>query len=106
LQRSLQEHGEVQLSALGVAISSLVTVAEILKSRGLAVEKKIATMLESTTNSEDGRSRLKPKMEVTLVKSPNFAEALEADDREDAARKEAAAAKAAENGPETAEKAA
>ena len=34
LQRLLQEHGEVQLSSLGVAISSLVTVAEILKARG------------------------------------------------------------------------
>lgn len=33
LQRLLQEHGEVHLSALGVACSSMVTVAEILKAR-------------------------------------------------------------------------
>jgi DNA-binding protein len=33
LQRLLQEHGEVHLSALGIACSSMVTVAEILKSR-------------------------------------------------------------------------
>lgn len=33
VQRLLQEHGEVHLSALGIACSSMVTVAEILKSR-------------------------------------------------------------------------
>ncbi len=33
LQRLLQEHGEVHLSALGIACSSMVTVAEILKAR-------------------------------------------------------------------------
>ena len=33
LQRYLQEHGAVHLSALGIAISSAVTVAEILKGR-------------------------------------------------------------------------
>ena len=33
VQRLLQEHGEVHLSALGVACSSMVTVAEILKAR-------------------------------------------------------------------------
>ena len=33
VQRLLQEHGEVHLSALGIACSSMVTVAEILKAR-------------------------------------------------------------------------
>lgn len=91
----------MDLSALGIAISSLVTVAEILKSRGLAEEKRLATMLESTTGNEDGRTRMKPKMEMTLVKTANFDEALEADNKEEAARKEAAAAaRAAANGTE------
>ena len=45
-QRYLQEHGEVQISALGTAVSPAATVAEILKSKGLAVEKQIATSLE------------------------------------------------------------
>jgi hypothetical protein len=40
----------VQLSALGIAIAPMVTVAEILKSRGLAVEKKISTALESLSD--------------------------------------------------------
>lgn len=46
LQRYLQEHGEVHLSALGIAVSGAVTVAEILKNRKLAVEKKLGTSLE------------------------------------------------------------
>ena len=32
-KRFLSEHGELHLSALGVAIGPMVTVAEILKSR-------------------------------------------------------------------------
>lgn len=55
MQKYLQENGEVQLSALGVAISSLVTVAEILKSRELAVEKKIMTTMESRDDGEESR---------------------------------------------------
>ena len=36
----------VQLSALGVAISSMVTLAEILKNKQLAVETRVVTSLE------------------------------------------------------------
>ncbi len=45
-KRFLQEHGEVQLSALGIAVAPMVTVAEILKNRRLAIERKITTSLE------------------------------------------------------------
>ncbi|CAL8462076.1 g1607 [Coccomyxa elongata] len=69
-KRFLQEHGEVQLSALGIAVAPMVTVAEILKNRGLAVEKKLCTSLESL--SDDYRTRQKPKMDIVLTKSPDF----------------------------------
>ena len=49
----------MQLSALGIAIAPMVTIAEILKNRGLAVEKKISTALESL--SDDYR-RVGPHM--------------------------------------------
>lgn len=39
LQRLLKEHDEVQLSALGTAVSTMVSVAEILKKEGYVVEK-------------------------------------------------------------------
>ena len=55
-KRFLQEHGEVQLSALGIAVATMVTVAEILKNRRLAVEQKISTSLEAL--SDDFRCSL------------------------------------------------
>lgn len=51
-KRFLQEHGELQLSALGIAIAPMVTVAEILKNRGLAVEKNVATSLETLSDEQ------------------------------------------------------
>ncbi|KAG1679620.1 hypothetical protein FOA52_006137 [Chlamydomonas sp. UWO 241] len=91
-KRLLGEHGEIQLSALGQAISTLVNVAEILKKDGLAVEKKLSTSLDSST--ED--ARLKAKMECVLVKSPKFDEIAEAQAKEHAAKQaRAAEAKAA-----------
>ena len=46
-KRFLYEHGEVHFAALGVAISPMVTAAEILKHRRLATVTKITTSLES-----------------------------------------------------------
>jgi DNA-binding protein len=90
-KRLLQEHGEVHLSALGIACSSMVTVAEILKSRKLATEKRVGTMLELLEN--EPRPRQKPKMEVLLVKSAEFDELV-------AAEKDAAALETAEQATE------
>ncbi len=49
-QRFLAEHGEVQLSALGVAISSMVTLSEVLKTKQLAVETRVVTSLEEISS--------------------------------------------------------
>ncbi|KAM7472674.1 hypothetical protein LguiA_010857 [Lonicera macranthoides] len=38
-KRYIQQHNEVELSALGMAITTVVTIAEILKNNGLAIEK-------------------------------------------------------------------
>ena len=50
--RLLSEHGVVHLTALGTAISSMVTVAEILKSRQLAVVSKLKTSMEDVTEDQ------------------------------------------------------
>ncbi|EAY72729.1 hypothetical protein OsI_00594 [Oryza sativa Indica Group] len=55
-KRYMQQHGDVELSALGMAIATVVTVAEILKNNGFAVEKKIRT---STVEIND-ESRVRP----------------------------------------------
>ncbi|EFJ51674.1 hypothetical protein VOLCADRAFT_73065 [Volvox carteri f. nagariensis] len=69
-RRIMAEHGEVELSALGLAVSNMVTVAEILKKEGWAVEKSLRTGLETLEGEQ--RSVSKPKMEVVLTKSPDF----------------------------------
>ncbi|KAL4450214.1 hypothetical protein ABPG77_010883 [Micractinium sp. CCAP 211/92] len=107
-KRLLQEHGEVHLSALGVACSSMVTVAEILKARKLAVEKRVGTMLELL--EDEARPRQKPKMEVLLAKSPEF-DSLIAQEKDAAAttaedRTAAGEGDAAEGGEEGAQDAA
>ncbi|KAE8687581.1 Mitochondrial outer membrane protein porin 1 isoform 2 [Hibiscus syriacus] len=38
-KRYMQQYNEVELSALGMAIAIVVTIAEILKNHGLAIEK-------------------------------------------------------------------
>ncbi|XVF34379.1 hypothetical protein REPUB_Repub18cG0054300 [Reevesia pubescens] len=38
-KRYMQQYNEVELSALGMAIATVITIAEILKNNGLAVEK-------------------------------------------------------------------
>ena len=58
-KRFLMDYGEVQLSALGIAISSVVTVAGILKARNLAVEKRVLTSLE--TLSDENRCTQLPR---------------------------------------------
>eukprot|EP00887_Chlorella_sp_A99_P003961 scaffold11.g3961.t1 len=74
--RYLQENGEVHLSALGIAISSAVTVAEILKGRGLAEVSKLATSLETLPPTDQAKTRQKPKVELLLTKSPKFDEIM------------------------------
>ncbi|KAG2491134.1 hypothetical protein HYH03_010577 [Edaphochlamys debaryana] len=68
----MQEHGEVELSALGLAVSNMVTVAEILKKEGWAVPKSLRTGLETLEGEGDQRPLSKPKMEVVLIKSADF----------------------------------
>ncbi|KAJ0974036.1 hypothetical protein J5N97_016001 [Dioscorea zingiberensis] len=77
-KRYMQNYNEVELSALGMAIGTVVTVAEILKNNGLATEKKILT---STVGTTDGNKRTvrKAKIEILLGKTENLKERKPAD---------------------------
>ncbi|XP_019436366.1 PREDICTED: uncharacterized protein At2g34160-like, partial [Lupinus angustifolius] len=68
------------------AIATVVTVAEILKNNGLAVEKKIMTSTVDIKDDSRGRPVQKAKIEIVLGKTANFDELM------------AAAAAAAEDG--------
>ncbi|XP_074273946.1 uncharacterized protein At2g34160 [Silene latifolia] len=71
-KRYMQQHNEVELSALGMAIATVVTIAEILKNNGLAVEKKITTSTVDIKDDSRGRPVQKAKIEIMLGKTENF----------------------------------
>ncbi|KAG6589857.1 hypothetical protein SDJN02_14555 [Cucurbita argyrosperma subsp. argyrosperma] len=77
-KRYMQQYNEVELSALGMAIATVVTVAEILKNNGLALEKKIMTSTVDIKDDSRGRPVQKAKIEIVLGKTENFDELMAA----------------------------
>ncbi|PKA61314.1 Uncharacterized protein AXF42_Ash006211 [Apostasia shenzhenica] len=75
-KRYMQQHNEVELSALGMAIGTVVTVAEILKNNGLATEKKIMTSTVGTKDEAKGRLVRKAKIEILMCKAENFSDLM------------------------------
>ncbi|XP_021842152.1 uncharacterized protein At2g34160 [Spinacia oleracea] len=76
-KRYIKQHNDVELSALGMAIPTLVTIVEILKANGLAVEKKVLTSTVGSKDENKGRLVQKAKLEIFLErndKSPTSAE--------------------------------
>ncbi|GLT62431.1 hypothetical protein SLA2020_350700 [Shorea laevis] len=71
-KRYMQQHNEVELSALGMAITTVVTIAEILKNNGLATQKKVLTSTISMKDETKGRLVQKAKIEIVLGKSEKF----------------------------------
>nr|GLL45260.1 uncharacterized protein At2g34160-like [Ipomoea trifida]GMD62021.1 uncharacterized protein At2g34160-like [Ipomoea batatas]GMD76899.1 uncharacterized protein At2g34160-like [Ipomoea batatas]GME06008.1 uncharacterized protein At2g34160-like [Ipomoea batatas] len=77
-KRYMQQHNEVELSGLGMAIATVVSVTEILKNNGLAVEKKIMTSTVDVRDDSRGRPITKAKIEIVLGKSEKFDETIAA----------------------------
>uniref|UniRef100_A0ACD5ZMZ9 Uncharacterized protein n=2 Tax=Avena sativa TaxID=4498 RepID=A0ACD5ZMZ9_AVESA len=77
-KRYMQLHEEVELSALGMAIATVVTVAEILKNNGLAVEKKITTSTVDVKDDARNRPIQKAKIEILIGKTEKFDELMAA----------------------------
>ncbi|XP_024025184.1 uncharacterized protein At2g34160 [Morus notabilis] len=71
-KRYIQQHNEVELSALGMAITTVVTISEILKNNGLATEKKVSTSTVGMKDENKGRLVQKAKIEIVLGKSEKF----------------------------------
>ncbi|CAI0448999.1 unnamed protein product [Linum tenue] len=70
-KRYIQQHNEVELSALGMAITTVVTIAEILKNNGLATEKKVLTSTVGMKDENKGRLVQKAKL-----RSPSHANSI------------------------------
>lgn len=77
-KRYMQQHSDVELSALGMAISTVVSIAEILKNNGLAIEKKIMTSTVDMKDEARGRPVQKAKIEILLGKTEKFDELMAA----------------------------
>ncbi|AQK59967.1 Uncharacterized protein Zm00014a_011798 [Zea mays] len=77
-KRYMQLHNEVELSALGMAIATVVTVAEILKNNGLAVAKSIMTSTVDIKDETRTRPIQKAKIEILLGKTEKFDELMAA----------------------------
>ncbi|KAF8107708.1 hypothetical protein N665_0118s0072 [Sinapis alba] len=71
-KRYMQQHNEVELSALGMAITTVVTISEILKNNGLATEKKVLTSTVGMKDETKGKMVQKAKIEIVLGKSDKF----------------------------------
>ncbi|XVF38364.1 hypothetical protein REPUB_Repub20aG0095000 [Reevesia pubescens] len=69
-KRYISECNEVELCGLGMAIPTVVTIAEILKRNGFAIQKGIMTSTVLTVK-EDKKGRLieKAKIEIVLGKA-------------------------------------
>ncbi|PIN21612.1 hypothetical protein CDL12_05691 [Handroanthus impetiginosus] len=79
-KRYLEQYNEVELSGLGMAISTVVSIAEILKNNGFAIEKKIRTLTVDMRDDPGARPLPKAKIEVLLGKSSNFDELMAAEE--------------------------
>ncbi|KAK9146475.1 hypothetical protein Sjap_006378 [Stephania japonica] len=100
-KKYIRQHNEIELSALGMAIATVVTVSEILKSTGLVTEKKIMTSTVDMKDEAKGKTVQKAKIEIFLKKtekdeSPSATESLTVTAAE--ASKTAVKVKETENG--------
>ncbi|KAB1219121.1 hypothetical protein CJ030_MR3G008412 [Morella rubra] len=75
-KRYIKQYNDVELSALGMAIPTVVTISETLKRNGLAIEKKI--VISSVVSKEDEKGRIvqKPQLEIMLEKAEKLEETV------------------------------
>ncbi|KAF3532041.1 hypothetical protein DY000_02043898 [Brassica cretica] len=71
-KRYIQQHNEVELSALGMAITTVVTISEILKNNGLATEKKVLTSTVGMRDKTKGKMVQKAKASLFLLYHLSF----------------------------------
>lgn len=76
-----------------MAITTVVTIAEILKNNGLVIEKKVSTSTVGMKDENKGRLVQKAKIEIVLGKSEKFDSIMSAAAAAQAAQEPAAEVK-------------
>ncbi|CAM8887488.1 unnamed protein product [Rhodiola kirilowii] len=67
-KRYIKQNNYVELSALGMAIPTVVTISEILMKDGWVTEKKIGTSTVTLKDEAKGRIIMKARIEISLEK--------------------------------------
>ncbi|KAL9660866.1 hypothetical protein QQ045_025685 [Rhodiola kirilowii] len=67
-KRYIKQNNYVELSALGMAIPTVVTISEILMKDGWVTEKKIGTSTVTLKDEAKGRIIMKARIEILLEK--------------------------------------
>ncbi|KAI3693109.1 hypothetical protein L6452_32939 [Arctium lappa] len=66
-KRSISRYNSVELTALGMAIPTVVVISEILKGNGLATQELISLSTIKTTDESTGRLIQKAKIEIVMA---------------------------------------
>ncbi|KAM7280171.1 hypothetical protein ACFE04_007305 [Oxalis oulophora] len=65
-KRCINQYNEVEVTAVGMAIPTVIKIAEVLKKNGIATERDI--VISTVTSQEIGNRKFKPRLEIVMVK--------------------------------------
>ncbi|XP_004511396.1 uncharacterized protein At2g34160-like [Cicer arietinum] len=65
-KKHIKMGNDVELCALGLAIPTIIVIAEILKNNGWAIEKSIMTSTIEAKEDKEGRGAPKAKLDILL----------------------------------------
>ncbi|GKA67092.1 RNA-directed DNA polymerase, partial [Tanacetum coccineum] len=68
-KKYINRHNSVELTALGMAIPTVVMISEILRGNGLATQKLISISTIKTKDGSTGKLIQKAKIEIVMVKN-------------------------------------
>ncbi|KAJ0092176.1 hypothetical protein Patl1_25222 [Pistacia atlantica] len=80
LQSYIKQNDNVELSALGMAIPTVVTIAEILKRDGLVNNKEVKISTLDSKEDHRGSFIQKPKIQIILAKAESMVKTITAGD--------------------------
>mmetsp|Transcript_41529 Transcript_41529/g.163409 ORF Transcript_41529/g.163409 Transcript_41529/m.163409 type:complete len:144 (-) Transcript_41529:52-483(-) len=79
-EKLLHDEEEVELSGLGMAVSTTVTIAGILKNSGHVEVAKIETSLVGEKKPRGSKRYWKPKIQIWIKKTEKFVELIKAEE--------------------------
>ncbi|GAY63552.1 Alba domain-containing protein [Citrus sinensis] len=75
-KRYIKQYNDIELTALGMAIPTVVTIAEALKRDGLASNKEVKISTVNSKKDDEGRFFQKAKIQIVLGKAEKLEKAV------------------------------